>query len=118
MNHWLPTWWVNGFMIGSFKVLYAWCAILAMGVLALNIKTAKQVMLKFTYCECGCHCHEATSGRMHFTIYNDLGGNFYLNQGHGICAAQIKVFKSFQACVNLAMRMVEAEIKKMQKDVG
>jgi hypothetical protein len=41
MNHWLPTWWVNGFMIGSFKVLYAWCAILAMGVLALNIKTAK-----------------------------------------------------------------------------
>ena len=42
--------------------------------------------LKFTYCECGCHCFTAVSKGMEYSIFNDLlkpKMTHHLYLGHG-----------------------------------
>jgi hypothetical protein len=43
-------------------------------------KRAKKhkLILNWEYCECGCHQHAANLAGIHYSIYNDLQGTYYL----------------------------------------
>lgn len=74
--------------------------------------------LEFNYCECGCHGHEASAGVVHYWIFNDLQGSFYLHQGHGRLSPRLGAFVSFEAAEREANAHVRAVIKKMTDDLG
>lgn len=74
--------------------------------------------LNFEYCECGCKGHEASAGKLHFWIYNDLRGNYYLHQGHGWMSPKIGQHTSFEAAQRQAMGVVKDELTKLKAIVS
>jgi hypothetical protein len=70
-----------------------------------EIKKMREHPIQFEYCECGCHCHEAYSKGIGYTIYNSLEKKnaFSLRRGHGILGTQIGPKRnSFEECVKVA----------------
>lgn len=71
------------------------------------------IQLKFVYCECGCHCHQASYPLMgktlDFSIYNDLRGTFTLRLGHGVSGAVTCTQPSFAKAAEQAIKVVEAD---------
>lgn len=70
----------------------------------IEIFETKMKKLDFEYCECGCHNHAATMKGMHYTIYNDLQGNYTARRGHSILGFTLGVCKSFKAAENLCQK--------------
>lgn len=46
--------------------------------------TAKDLDVKWDYCECGCKCNEFKCGPVYVKYFNDLKGNFYVQHASGI----------------------------------
>jgi hypothetical protein len=70
--------------------------------------------MNWEYCECGCHGHEASAGVLHFWLFNDLKGNFYLHRGHGWLSPRIGRFKTWEEAEAKAVEVVNSEIIKLQ----
>lgn len=69
--------------------------------------------LNFEYCECGCHGHEASAGALHFWIFNNLKGRFFLHQGHGWLSPKLSEHTSFQDAEKAANEVVKGELTKL-----
>ena len=65
--------------------------------------------LRFEYCECGCKCHEGGLGSYTFSLFNDLGGNYYLSRGGGLRTR----YGSFNEAVDAASREFNAAMEKV-----
>lgn len=74
--------------------------------------------MDFKYCECGCHGHEASAGPVHYWIFNDLEGSYYLHKGHGRLSPRLGAYMSFEAAERAATEDARAEIKRMTDALG
>jgi hypothetical protein len=63
--------------------------------------------VKWSYCECGCHGHEAGVGHMSYWIFYDLKDTFYLHSGHGRYAPLVGQFKSFDEAAEAAQESMK-----------
>lgn len=52
--------------------------------------------LPWKYCECGCKSSVLEIGGLHFSLYNDLQGGYFLSEQHGARTAGTK-YGSIQA---------------------
>ncbi len=92
-----------------------------------NKKKPGQIGLKWEYCECGCHGHEASKLGKDFWMFNDLGqdssgkidtskAKFYLNSGHGWMGTKIGVYSSFDEADDVATNMLNSYVQKEMKE--
>ena len=71
-------------------------------------------MLKWKYCECGCHGHDLSVAGLDFWMFNDLEGNYSVHSGHGWMSPKIGTLKSFKA----ADAFVCARLRKVQREIA
>ena len=69
--------------------------------------------LNFTYCECGCHGHEASVGNLHFWLFNDLQGGFFLHKGHGRYSPRLSSHTSWESATGAANEVAKEELMKL-----
>lgn len=78
-------------------------------------KARKPKRLQFKYCECGCKgsaCNPAAD--LHFWIYNDLRGSFFLRRGHGHLGTLLGTYTDHLDAVDAATALAKQELEKFQ----
>lgn len=69
--------------------------------------------MNFEYCECGCHGSSASAGPIHFWIFNDLKGNYFLHRGHGWISPLIGKYKSYKEADAEVVKIVKKELAEI-----
>jgi hypothetical protein len=74
--------------------------------------------MRFRYCECGCHCFEASAGELHFTVFDNLKGKVTLYKGHGrTMGFKLGEFESLKEADQEATKIAKAGLRQMAKDL-
>lgn len=73
--------------------------------------------LPWKYCECGCHQHELDAQGRHFTIYNDLRGNFIVAEGHNAKYSSNEPKKSLIEADKQVREWLKEDIGKIKADL-
>lgn len=68
--------------------------------------------MKWEYCECGCHCHVASAGKISFHLLNDLRGGYWLKRSPFDTGVK---HTSFEDADKAANEIVKNEMREMQK---